>query len=142
MPKYYCDYCDVFLTHDSPSVRKTHNGGRKHKESVRFFYQKWMESQAQRLVDATARAFRSGHMPPPMPRMSGIPPLMPGMPVRPLMGAPPFPMPPFGMFPGGVPPPGMMRPPLMRPPMGMVPPPHLANRPSLPPNLPPNGNKP
>lgn len=31
MPKYYCDYCDVFLTHDSPSVRKTHNGGRKHK---------------------------------------------------------------------------------------------------------------
>ena len=31
MPKYYCDYCDTYLTHDSPSVRKTHNGGRKHK---------------------------------------------------------------------------------------------------------------
>ncbi|VDO52172.1 unnamed protein product [Heligmosomoides polygyrus] len=39
MPKYYCDYCDTFLTHDSPSVRKTHNGGRKHKENVRMFYQ-------------------------------------------------------------------------------------------------------
>uniref|UniRef100_A0A0K0EER8 Matrin-type domain-containing protein n=1 Tax=Strongyloides stercoralis TaxID=6248 RepID=A0A0K0EER8_STRER len=26
MPKYYCDYCDAYLTHDSPSVRKTHNG--------------------------------------------------------------------------------------------------------------------
>ncbi len=25
MPRYYCDYCDVFLTHDSPSVRKQHN---------------------------------------------------------------------------------------------------------------------
>ncbi|CAI4222098.1 unnamed protein product [Auanema sp. JU1783] len=57
MPKYYCDYCDTFLTHDSPSVRKTHNGGRKHKENVRMYYQKWMEEQAQKLVDETARAF-------------------------------------------------------------------------------------
>uniref|UniRef100_F1LDK4 U1 small nuclear ribonucleoprotein C n=1 Tax=Ascaris suum TaxID=6253 RepID=F1LDK4_ASCSU len=57
MPKYYCDYCDTFLTHDSPSVRKTHNGGRKHKENVRIFYQKWMEEQAQKLVDATAKAY-------------------------------------------------------------------------------------
>ncbi|VDO54082.1 unnamed protein product, partial [Onchocerca flexuosa] len=62
MPKYYCDYCDTFLTHDSPSVRKTHNGGRKHKENVRMFYQKWMEEQAQKLVDATARAFTQGRM--------------------------------------------------------------------------------
>uniref|UniRef100_A0AC34QCW2 U1 small nuclear ribonucleoprotein C n=1 Tax=Panagrolaimus sp. JU765 TaxID=591449 RepID=A0AC34QCW2_9BILA len=57
MPKYYCDYCDTFLTHDSPSVRKTHNGGRKHKENVRMYYQTWMEQQAQKLVDATTRAF-------------------------------------------------------------------------------------
>jgi U1 small nuclear ribonucleoprotein C len=57
MPKYYCDYCDTFLTHDSPSVRKTHNGGRKHKENVRMYYQEWMGAQAQKLVDATARAF-------------------------------------------------------------------------------------
>ncbi|PAV80387.1 hypothetical protein WR25_20661 isoform A [Diploscapter pachys] len=59
MPKYYCDYCDVFLTHDSPSVRKTHNGGRKHKENVRMYYQKWMEDQAQKLIDETAKAFAS-----------------------------------------------------------------------------------
>lgn len=39
MTKFYCDYCDTFLTHDSPSVRKTHNTGRKHKEMVRMFYQ-------------------------------------------------------------------------------------------------------
>jgi U1 small nuclear ribonucleoprotein C len=31
MPRYYCDYCDVYLTHDSPAVRKAHNTGRKHK---------------------------------------------------------------------------------------------------------------
>ena len=50
MPKFYCDYCDTYLTHDSPSVRKTHCQGRKHKENVRDYYQKWMEEQAQKLV--------------------------------------------------------------------------------------------
>ena len=34
MPRYYCDYCDAFLTHDSPSVRKQHNMGRKHRDNV------------------------------------------------------------------------------------------------------------
>ncbi|CAF4862048.1 unnamed protein product, partial [Rotaria sp. Silwood2] len=34
----------------SPSVRKTHCQGRKHKENVRDYYQKWMEEQAQKLV--------------------------------------------------------------------------------------------
>ena len=50
MPKYFCDYCDTYLTHDSPSVRKTHCAGRKHKENVKFYYQKWMEEQAQNLI--------------------------------------------------------------------------------------------
>ena len=27
------------------SVRKTHCAGRKHKENVKFYYQKWMEDQ-------------------------------------------------------------------------------------------------
>lgn len=58
MPKYYCDYCDTFLTHDSPSVRKTHCTGRKHKDNVKFYYQKWMEEQAQHLIDATTAAFK------------------------------------------------------------------------------------
>jgi U1 small nuclear ribonucleoprotein C len=49
MPKYYCDYCDTHLTHDSPSVRKTHCSGRKHKENVKFYYQKWMEDQVKLL---------------------------------------------------------------------------------------------
>ncbi len=58
MPKYYCDYCDTYLTHDSPSVRKTHCTGRKHKENVRDYYQKWMEDQAQKLIDQTSRLNR------------------------------------------------------------------------------------
>ena len=63
MPKYYCDYCDTYLTHDSPSVRKTHCAGRKHKENVKFYYQKWMEEQAQSLIDATTAAFKAGKLP-------------------------------------------------------------------------------
>ena len=54
--KHYCDYCDVFLTHDSASgkhttggcshadthvvliVRKAHNNGRNHLANVRDYY--------------------------------------------------------------------------------------------------------
>ncbi|KAI1280293.1 U1 small nuclear ribonucleoprotein C [Halotydeus destructor] len=72
MPKYYCDYCDTYLTHDSPSVRKTHCSGRKHKENVKFYYQKWMEDQAQHLIDATTAAFKAGKM---GPKPGGLPPL-------------------------------------------------------------------
>ncbi|CRL00093.1 CLUMA_CG013375, isoform A [Clunio marinus] len=86
MPKYYCDYCDTFLTHDSPSVRKTHCTGRKHKDNVKFYYQKWMEEQAQHLIDATTAAFKAGKIasnpfaqPPPGAGPMGLPP-RPGMP--------------------------------------------------------------
>ncbi|KAK4131362.1 hypothetical protein BT67DRAFT_158345, partial [Trichocladium antarcticum] len=30
----FCDYCDVYLTHDSMSVRKAHNSGRNHLRNV------------------------------------------------------------------------------------------------------------
>ncbi|EFB14028.1 hypothetical protein PANDA_002243 [Ailuropoda melanoleuca] len=94
MPKFYCDYCDTYLTHDSPSVRKTHCSGRKHKENVKDYYQKWMEEQAQSLIDKT-RA-----MIPPPPSLPGPP--RPGMMPAPHMGGPPM-MPMMGP-----PPPGMM----------------------------------
>merc|ERR1711915_162944 len=115
MPKYYCDYCDTYLTHDSPSVRKTHCAGRKHKENVKFYYQKWMEEQAQSLIDATTAAFQQGKITP-SPFPGGPPPggpPRPGMlPTPPMAGPPMMPMmgpPPHGMMPGG---------PGMRPPMG------------------------
>lgn len=38
-----------------PSVRKTHCSGRKHKENVKDYYQKWMEEQAQNLIDKTSK---------------------------------------------------------------------------------------
>ncbi|XP_009787966.1 U1 small nuclear ribonucleoprotein C-like [Nicotiana tabacum] len=51
MPRYYCDYCDTYLTHDSPSVRKQHNAGYKHKANVRSYYLKFEEEQTQILID-------------------------------------------------------------------------------------------
>nr|CBN80717.1 U1 small nuclear ribonucleoprotein C [Dicentrarchus labrax] len=124
MPKFYCDYCDTYLTHDSPSVRKTHCSGRKHKENVKDYYQKWMEEQAQSLIDKTTAAFQQGKIPP-TPFPGGPPPVRcrridctltlgayytggpprPGMLPTPPMGGPPMmPMmgpPPHGMMPGG-----------------------------------------
>lgn len=142
MPKYYCDYCDTYLTHDSPSVRKTHCTGRKHRDNVKFYYQKWMEEQAQHLIDATTAAFKAGKIaqnpfaaPPPKvgaaippPNQMGGPPPRPGM-MPP--GMPPGGMPPMMMGPGGhgpMPPHMMgMRPPMMGGPMGqmMGPPPGM-----------------
>ena len=111
---------------------------RKHKENVKFYYQKWMEDQAQNLIDATTAAFKAGKLapgapgpggaaiPPPMnmggpPMMHAPPPGMMGMPPRHPMGMPP------GM---GMPPPGM-RPPGMPPGAPMM----MAAPPGAPPNM-------
>lgn len=120
MPKYYCDYCDTYLTHDSPSVRKTHCIGRKHRDNVKFYYQKWMEEQAQHLIDATTAAFKAGKMV--QNPFSGPPPNMTTVPPPNSFG-PPRMLPPPGMPPGMIPPPGMMPPPGIRtmPPPGMPP---------------------
>lgn len=136
MPKYYCDYCDTYLTHDSPSVRKTHCQGRKHKDNVKYFYQKWMEEQAQHLIDATTAAFKAGKIAsnpfaankgaaiPPPPNLgsnlgsrSGVPPQ-----------GPPGMMPPPGMHPAGPMGPGG---PMMMGPHGPMPPPMMGMRPPM-----------
>ncbi|KAL1339330.1 hypothetical protein HN51_027495 [Arachis hypogaea] len=134
MPRYYCDYCDTYLTHDSPSVRKQHNAGYKHKANVRSYYQQFEEQQTQSLIDqrikehlGQAAAFQQVGvaynplvqrpamppvLPPPRlpipgaPQIPGSQPLMPGM--RPLLPRP---------IPGA---PGYMSAPPMQP---MVPPP-------------------
>ena len=43
MPKFYCDFCDVFLTHDTLNVRRSHNAGWKHKANVRAYYADFLE---------------------------------------------------------------------------------------------------
>ncbi|XP_054720189.1 U1 small nuclear ribonucleoprotein C-like isoform X2 [Uloborus diversus] len=140
MFRYYCDYCDTYLTHDSPSVRKTHCNGRKHKDNVKFYYQKWMEEQAQSLIDATTAAFKAGKiqsaqfagpkppgaMIPPPPNLQGpARPAVPGQrmpiigppPMGPMVGPMPGPMPTMGP-PGPIP--HNMMVPGMRPPVGHI----------------------
>eukprot|EP01083_Nonionella_stella_P028544 78616_1 len=43
MPRFYCDYCDVYLTHDSFSGRKQHMRGRRHQDNVRQYYMQFLK---------------------------------------------------------------------------------------------------
>ncbi|KZS91204.1 zf-U1-domain-containing protein [Sistotremastrum niveocremeum HHB9708] len=65
MPKHYCDYCDVFLTHDSTAVRKAHNSGRNHLSNVRDYYASLGHDKAQNIIDQITSAYESGGGPPP-----------------------------------------------------------------------------
>ena len=42
MPRYYCDYCDMYLTHDSSVGRKQHNYGWKHRENVNMHFNQFI----------------------------------------------------------------------------------------------------
>ncbi|KAH7149348.1 U1 zinc finger-domain-containing protein [Dactylonectria estremocensis] len=109
MPKFFCDYCDVYLTHDSMSVRKAHNSGRNHLRNVVDYYQQIGHEKAQSVIDSITSSYAAegqahanpmlphnqpgqGFHPPPFPFPGGVPPPFPGMP-----GAPP------GQFPQGLP---------------------------------------
>lgn len=72
MPKYYCDYCDVFLTHDSPSVRKSHNDGWKHKAAVRAYYAQFEQDLTQSLIQQKIKEYQEGKstLPPARPQRS------------------------------------------------------------------------
>ncbi|OXU17015.1 hypothetical protein TSAR_005282 [Trichomalopsis sarcophagae] len=59
MPKYYCEYCDTYLANDSPTVRDTHRQGRKHKDNVTYYYQKWLEEKTQKMIDEVTAAFKA-----------------------------------------------------------------------------------
>ncbi|KXH66522.1 U1 zinc finger [Colletotrichum salicis] len=111
MPKFFCDYCDVYLTHDSMSVRKAHNSGRNHLRNVVDYYQQIGHEKAQSVIDSITSSYAAegqahnnpmlpqnqpgSAFPPPFPFPGGVPPPFPGMPA----GAPPFPQ-------GMIPPPG------------------------------------
>ncbi|KAK5987091.1 U1 small nuclear ribonucleoprotein C [Cladobotryum mycophilum] len=136
MPKFFCDYCDVYLTHDSMSVRKAHNSGRNHLRNVVDYYQQIGHEKAQSVIDSITSSYAAegqahanpmlpqnqpGHahgFPPPFGFPGGVPPPFPGMP-----GAPP------GQFPQGLPPPpggpsrGMPMPPFPPGPNGLPIPP-------------------
>eukprot|EP00891_Asterochloris_glomerata_P007816 jgi/Astpho2/7816/gw1.00117.121.1_t len=51
MTRFFCDFCDTYLTHDSIQVRKQHNAGYKHKANVRNYYMQFEEAQTQMMID-------------------------------------------------------------------------------------------
>ncbi|OZJ02355.1 hypothetical protein BZG36_04473 [Bifiguratus adelaidae] len=135
MPKYYCEYCDIFLTHDSSSVRKAHNAGKNHVLNVRNYYAEVDPIKVQSVIDRVGKAYIDAGYPgfpmdyglsngpppgpgpwPPGPYGGPPPPFMQGRPPGP-SPYPPYGPPPQGL-PPGVPPPGNMRPPA---PMGAPP---------------------
>jgi len=81
MPKYYCDYCDIYLTHSSAGGRRQHNSGRKHINNK---------------IEYMTAHIRDKMLTPPI---YPVPPhlvdaIRPNMPGRPMTG---------GMFPMGIP---------------------------------------
>ena len=59
MPRYFCDYCDVYLTHDSAPGRKQHIRGWKHRENVKQYYVSGcVESNSGRRTPSTQRCPR------------------------------------------------------------------------------------
>jgi U1 zinc finger len=57
MGKCYCDYCDVFLTHDSVAVRKQHNDGNRHRQNVCEYYRQFVGKEGQDKVDTVVAEF-------------------------------------------------------------------------------------
>ena len=38
MPKFYCEYCGIYLTQSSPTTRRQHASGKKHKQNKNDYY--------------------------------------------------------------------------------------------------------
>ncbi|KAJ5125447.1 hypothetical protein N7526_007624 [Penicillium atrosanguineum] len=129
-----CDYCDVYLTHDSMSVRKAHNSGRNHLRNVVEYYQQIGQEKAQSVIDSITSSYAAEGQPLPNPAMvpGAFPPPF-GFPGVGATGTPPtggFPPPPN--MPGGLPPP-----PGGFPANFPIPPPGMGG--AFPPPMPPHG---
>ena len=118
MPRYFCDYCDVYLTHDSAPGRKQHIRGWKHRENVKQYYEQYMKQFYEQNSGM-------GMMPPGM-AMGSLGALTAGRAPVGLLGHRPGVAPPLALMgaPGSIPRPplGYPRPPLgVPPPMGSIP---------------------
>ena len=68
MPRYYCEYCDISLTHSSVPGRKQHHTGRKH---IMNYIEHWAGYQAALPTAPPPRPVmpgRAGANTPPPPR--------------------------------------------------------------------------
>lgn len=72
MPKYYCDYCNIYLTHDTLKVRRDHNSGWKHALQVKNHFMLHVDQQQlQWTLDDVYREYAArGEAIPPPPGVS------------------------------------------------------------------------
>jgi U1 small nuclear ribonucleoprotein C len=66
MPKYYCEYCNIYLTHDALHVRRDHNKGWKHIKNVQTHFMKHVD-QMQMELEEIYRGYREIGDTPPIP---------------------------------------------------------------------------
>ena len=135
MPRYFCDYCDVYLTHDSAPGRKQHIRGWKHRENVKQYYEQYMKAFYEQNSGM-------GMMPPGM-AMGSLGALTAGRAPVGLLGMQrPGVAPPLALMgaPGSIPRPPLGYPP--RPPLGVPPPLGSIAPPPRPPGYPPMGGLP
>ncbi|TDH68784.1 hypothetical protein CCR75_007870 [Bremia lactucae] len=122
MPRYYCDYCDTYLTHDSQAGRKQHNRGWKHRENVKLYYEQFLAGQGvvmnrmvlNKIYNLTEGLIQSVTLAGEWLRGPMLAGSLPSRPIGPLTGG----------IPGGYPPRG-------GPPRGMMPPPGSSMRPPI-----------
>ena len=61
MTKYYCNYCDIYLTHDSIAVRRAHDKGSKHLSSVEEHYSSEFKNKSQQVVDYMVELYETNY---------------------------------------------------------------------------------
>lgn len=70
MPRFYCDYCDIFLKADGYAGRKQHQHGRKHQDNLRQYYMQFLRTAVLQKPQARAGIKPLGAIP-----VGGIKPL-------------------------------------------------------------------
>ncbi|KAH0486320.1 MAG: hypothetical protein KVP17_003944 [Porospora cf. gigantea B] len=127
MPKYYCEYCDITLTHSSPAGRRQHNAGRRHIQNKVEFFRNLLADPSftapEHVAQATSLDLRNQSF------GFGFPPAAVGATRPPLghLGVGPPGLGPPGLGPPGLGPPGLGPPGMGPPGMGMFRPPPMAH---------------
>ena len=71
MPRYYCDYCDMYLSHDSAGGRKEHIRGWKHRDNVMAYFKPilptFLQSGQGNAWQGWQQSMHGGQGPPPLP---------------------------------------------------------------------------
>merc|ERR1712039_47646 len=100
MPKFYCEYCDLFLTHSGLSGRRQHLTGRRHINNKIEYYQLLIKEKG--LTPPIYPPPPGMCLPAPTPAKAGLPGLPGVAPMMPrLPGLPGAPLPGLGGLPGG-----------------------------------------